>query len=387
MVIAFCVFPFLFALHIFLATDLSKSFKVKTILACCILAAIPITTWKVYRDFLWSNVPAPLLALQGASVCCVLLLAIAMILYDIAYVVQKFKCFQKTKYSPARRKFLTTAGYIAVSGVTATGFSCTGVQNGFAVPEIHVMEKEIANLPRKLDGLRICYVSDIHVGPITTRDWLDRTIARIIAARPDCICLGGDLSDGKPYTITDGIPRAELFMRLKNLSAPCGIFTCIGNHEYYGDYLTWMKVYKEAGITVLHNTWKELNYNGTPFTVLGRDDIQIGTNKTAKELFASMPKNQLSILLDHRPVRAEENAQVADLLLSGHTHGGQIIGLNRVVAKANKGYVSGWYTVAGKDLYVSTGAGLWAGFPVRLGVPAEIAIIDLGCPSIEAGSI
>ena len=82
--------------------------------------------------------------------------------------------------------------------------------------------------------------------------------------------------------------------------------------------------------------------------------------------------------MDHRPGGAAVNARAGvDLQLSGHTHGGQILGMTLLVAEYNEGYLSGWYQVGNMRLYVSPGAGLWGGFPVRLGVPSEIAAVTL----------
>jgi predicted MPP superfamily phosphohydrolase len=96
------------------------------------------------------------------------------------------------------------------------------------------------------------------------------------------------------------------------------------------------------------------------------------------QALAGAPKDAARILLDHRPGNAPANAGAGvDLQLSGHTHGGQIVGINQLVARFNQGFLYGWYQVGAMRLYVSSGAGLWNGFPVRLGVPAEIARVVL----------
>ena len=99
-----------------------------------------------------------------------------------------------------------------------------------------------------------------------------------------------------------------------------------------------------------------------------------------EEVFSGQPwhgEQVLRILLDHRPDRAFENAACADLQLSGHTHGGQCLGFDRLVARVNHGFLRGWYTIEDMQLYVCPGTGLWSGFPVRLGVASEIALITL----------
>jgi len=84
------------------------------------------------------------------------------------------------------------------------------------------------------------------------------------------------------------------------------------------------------------------------------------------------------VLMSHRPEGALDNAKAGvDLQLSGHTHGGMIAGLNHLGKFANQGYVSGMYDVGGMRLYVSNGTALWMGFPIRLGVPAEITEFTL----------
>lgn len=93
---------------------------------------------------------------------------------------------------------------------------------------------------------------------------------------------------------------------------------------------------------------------------------------------AGVPKETVVILLSHRPAGAQVSAAAgADLQLSGHTHGGHLFGFHWIVQAANEGYVSGRYTVGDMQLYVSHGAGLWAGFPVRLGRSSEITEITL----------
>lgn len=91
------------------------------------------------------------------------------------------------------------------------------------------------------------------------------------------------------------------------------------------------------------------------------------------------PSGAFTVLLDHRPVNAAANARAGvNLQLSGHTHGGQILGMRELVRAYNQGYLYGWYQVAAMRMYVSSGAGLWNGFPVRLGVPSEIVYLTLG---------
>lgn len=93
---------------------------------------------------------------------------------------------------------------------------------------------------------------------------------------------------------------------------------------------------------------------------------------------AGAPPGAPIILLDHKPQGAPQAARAGVALqLSGHTHGGMVKGLHRLVARFNRGFVSGFYQVGGMRLYVNNGTGMWNGFALRLGVPSELTVITL----------
>ena len=93
---------------------------------------------------------------------------------------------------------------------------------------------------------------------------------------------------------------------------------------------------------------------------------------------AGAPAGAPVILLDHKPGGAPAAAKAGvDLQLSGHTHGGMIKGMHWLVARFNKGFVSGFYDVDGMQLYVNNGTALWNGFALRIGVPSELTVITL----------
>ncbi|MBQ7457274.1 MAG: metallophosphoesterase [Desulfovibrio sp.] len=311
--------------------------------------------------------PRALLLVQAFCLCA----EIFVFVWDVIGVA--VKRLGKSSFSPERRRFLDTG--MLGCGCALLGAGC-GVHNGCALPTITAHTLSLA-IPQALDGLRLCFLADLHVGPVTTKDWMLSTKARIRAARPDIICFGGDLSDGQLWYPTDGRTREALFLLFSDLSAPLGLWACTGNHEYYSDYAGWMRCYESVGIRFLHNQAVTLPYKGHRISIVGRDDVQAERMGFATPCMPTVPAADLRILLDHRPVRAKEHVGLCDLQLSGHTHGGQCLGMDRLVASANQGYVRGWYDVSGMPLYVTTGAGLWSGFPVRLGVPAEVALITI----------
>ena len=275
-----------------------------------------------------------------------------------------------------------------VFSVPALGLSAgaLGVASGTAIPRLCEHRVELAHLPSALKGLRLALLSDLHIGPLTSLAWARGIVEQIQAAKPDLICLAGDLADGQlDYHCPDGCTRREVASCFGGLSAPLGVFACTGNHEYYSDYAGWLQLYQSLGIRFLHDGAVLLPYHGASLVLGGRDDKQAGRffhrkRQPASAVFSGMPwhgQQAVRLLLDHRPDRARENAAYADLQLSGHTHGGQCLGLDRLVARVNRGFLRGWYSVEAMRLYVCPGTGLWSGFPVRLGVASEIALISL----------
>jgi predicted MPP superfamily phosphohydrolase len=135
------------------------------------------------------------------------------------------------------------------------------------------------------------------------------------------------------------------------------------------------------GITILMNQHVVFAKGGSQLVLAGVTDRYLRRGGAPPDLAAALdgaPVDAPIILMAHQPSDASENAKAGVVLqLSGHTHGGQVLGLHLILKYANNGFVSGLYDVGGMKLYVCNGAGLWAGFPIRLGRPSEIAHITL----------
>ena len=288
---------------------------------------------------------------------------------------------------PKRREFLQGACKMTL-GLSFTGVGlCIGgsaVAKGIQDPQVFERPVLLGNLPAGLEGFKLVQLSDLHLATLTTKTWLQHLVAHVNAVQPDLICITGDLADGLPtFSVADGGTRADLAKALGALQAPLGVWACTGNHEYYSDYLGWMQLFTSAGIRFLHDKAEVLEWQGAKIVLAGRNDkqaqhyLQAPCAKAADILHGFQRESQsMSIMLDHRPERAQENAAAGcRLQLSGHTHGGQCLGMDRLVALANKGWVRGFYQVGDMTLYVNNGAGLWSGFPARFGVPAEIALL------------
>ncbi|MDR1686374.1 MAG: metallophosphoesterase [Desulfovibrio sp.] len=271
-------------------------------------------------------------------------------------------------FSQGRRFFL-----LSCPAVLAAVY---GLRRAVEVPRVRETQCLLPGLPAELDGLRIAHVSDLHIGPLLLRPWTEAVVDAVNALKPDLVVLTGDIVDGLPAQ------RAESVAPLRQLRARCGVFACAGNHEYYSDFRAWMRAFSSLGTDMLLNEGRVLNIGGRQLYLAGVTDIAAARFSLPQPDCAAAaggaPQTAVRVLLAHRPITAAAAAAAGfDLQLSGHTHGGQILGLQRIVAEFNAGYLYGWYAIRGMRLYVSSGAGLWNGFPVRLGVPSEIAHITL----------
>ena len=187
----------------------------------------------------------------------------------------------------------------------------------------------------------------------------------------DLIVCTGDLVDG---TTTN---RDADVAPLGLLRARYGVYACEGNHEYYADYAGWMRHFAALGLPLLHNAHTVVDIGGTPLVIAGLNDPMAPLfgrpGPDLEKALAGAPAGAATLLLAHQPVGARENAAHGiDLQISGHTHGGQMLGFDQIVAARNDGFVRGLYDVDAMRLFVGPGVGLWAGFPVRLGVPAGL---------------
>ena len=258
----------------------------------------------------------------------------------------------------------------------AAGTAFWGLREAVGVPDVRNVEMVVPRLPKALDGLSIVQISDMHASPLLQSSWVNALVDRVNTLKPDLILFTGDMVDGNPTV------RAADVAPLRRLRANYGIWGSVGNHEYYSDFSGWMKAFPALGMRMLLNGHAVLHIQEQPLVLAGVTDVAAERfGLPGPDLPAALqgaPQDAVRILMEHRPANAAANARHGiDLQLSGHTHGGQILGMNAVVAQFNGGYLYGQYAVDALNMYVTSGAGVWNGFPVRLGVPSEIPRIIL----------
>ena len=277
-------------------------------------------------------------------------------------------------HDPGRR-LLLARGAAIFAGLTAAGITGYGVRTALGPPTLDRVQIPLAKLPRRMDGLRIATVADIHLGPLAGRAHAERIVAAINRLDADIVAVVGDLVDGSVAEL------GEAAAPVRDLRARYGSFFVTGNHEYYSGVEEWVVELDRLGLEVLQNERREIAARGGVLDLAGVND-PTGDGMGAAEgpdfdaALGGRDPSRPVVLLAHQPVQVHEAARHGvDLQLSGHTHGGQMVPFNLVVALAQP-VVSGLATIDGTPVYVTTGAGFW-GPPVRVGVPPQVSLVEL----------
>ena len=211
--------------------------------------------------------------------------------------------------------------------------------------------------------IRFVQISDIHIGS-RRPSFLERVIFMVNELKPDFLCITGDLIDER------GIPASDL-KSLKSVVGP--VYYTIGNHEKYEDLDDIVSRLNLLGVTVLRNSTARYSEE---LQVIGIDDMDDADQVKRQLMNNTLDRSSLILLLYHRPLGLIASARAGvDLMLSGHTHNGQIMPFNLVVGRVFD-MVKGLYEYAGTKLYVSQGTGTW-GPVMRLGTRGEITLFEI----------
>lgn len=266
------------------------------------------------------------------------------------------------RYASSARGFALIAGLL---------LSTVALAQGLRPPVVQDYSIEIPDLRNECDGTTIVAVSDTHLGQLIGTKWLEARVAQISEIKPDLIVLLGDISEGH------GSPDEELLPILNRFSAPLGVWAVLGNHEFHSHRNTGKSLLEKTNFNILRNSWQEI----LPGLVLaGVDDLTVIQRAGRNDDFISQSLKDrpqgTTILLSHTPWQAEEAANAGvDVMLSGHTHGGQIWPFDYLV-KTRYPFLEGQYKIKNMNLIITRGAGTW-GPRMRLWYPGEILRITL----------
>ncbi|MBR4466211.1 metallophosphoesterase [bacterium] len=313
-------------------------------------------------QFFAPKVPGFVTAVSGVLYISVYILFFLLLIKDLIYL----PCFLFGARFPMN-------GINALLTVISLTIGLLGLYNALKAPYVKEYKVSIPNLPKEAKGLRAAVIADIHADRITKKKTVKKIVDLAMAAKPDLILIPGDFADGEVEEVGKELEP------LKELKAPLGVFAVSGNHEYYNGWEDWKPYLESLGLPILENENKEivkgLFIAGVPDTAANH----FGGTKPDIDKALEGAEDKCVILLGHKPnYRPEAKERGVALLVSGHTHGGMVWGLHKIVERFNCGAVSGlYYHEDGTAVFVTNGASLWNGFPTRLGIPAEIPILVL----------
>lgn len=276
-----------------------------------------------------------------------------------------------------RRRWLQAliAVFVVVVAVLAYGYAET----------YHIEVKEYAfadpDLPAAFEDVRIVFITDIHRGPFFSQGRVRALVERVNALAPDLVLLGGD------YVFMGTDYASSCFEELARLEAPLGRIAVLGNHDY-GDYKKGedgpaliVRAASDAGITLLRDEGLWIERHGERICIAGANDYSVG-KPSISEALADTTEDDFVILLSHNPDLAEKlPVGAVDLVLAGHTHGGQVtfFGLWAPWVPSEYGhkYRTGLVETDITTVIVSNGVGTSTIPPVRLMARPQIVVITL----------
>ncbi|AFE10680.1 serine/threonine protein phosphatase [Corallococcus coralloides DSM 2259] len=276
--------------------------------------------------------------------------------------------------SPERRAFLAR-GLATGATVAGAAVSTYGTWRAFHPPDVRDIPVRLPGLPKALEGFTLVQLTDIHIGGVLQRRFVDELVARTNALKPDLIAVTGDLVDGT-------VPELGRYVGgFGALKARHGAYFVTGNHDYYSGVEAWTEFVRGLGITVLRNRAVSIGDAGASFDLIGVDDWSASRfGQAGYDLDAALKgfrPDRASVLLAHQPSNFEVVAQRGvGLQVSGHTHGGQMFPGNVLGQLIWGEQNAGLSQQGGSQLYVSRGCG-FVGPPMRVAAPPEIARIIL----------
>lgn len=356
-------------------------------------------------DFMINSVYKPFYIFQSAVIFIGLYLFIlkiiklpfSAILFSIKKIIGKPSFEKLSEKKPVKTFNSSRRAFIKTSTALVSGYAFVGATFGILDKddyEINNIAIKIKNLPEELKGTTITLVSDIHSGPYMNENLMREYADAINNLNSDLILIPGDLTNSN---VSEVMPFAKAF---KDLKARNGVYASLGNHDFFSDpdYISNI-IKNETPVKILRNEYEVLNINGKELCIIGIDDTRqsgakqdqilmgyldntidnVKTNLNDLNLrFEDVPK----VTLFHKPYFFEDiSGKNLDLILSGHTHGGQVVlaklgNLNISFAGAVSKYVSGLYESGNSKMYISKGIGSVA-LPIRLNCKPELTRITL----------
>jgi len=256
--------------------------------------------------------------------------------------------------------------FIAVLGA-AIIFSGLAAWSGGQTPRLKRIEVAVSNLPAALDGFTIVQISDLHLGRMIKLKRLEKIAGIIKGLKPDLVVFTGDFSESR-----EPMPEGTCGV-IKGITALYGKAAVLGNHDMFTGGEPAAAFFNNCGVKMLRGTV----YEPAPgLLVAGLDDLRRGDGAAVRKLAAVLDRSKPLLFLSHQPQGFDEiTAAGSGLVLSGHTHKGQIFPFGPLERHMFK-YFYGLYKAGGFIIYVTSGAGAW-GPPLRLFADSELPLFTL----------
>lgn len=303
----------------------------------------------------------------------------AQIVYDwlaLAYVLIGFfkKKLLDVPENPQRRKFLKGAAALPAAAVAVSAYGGLIERHQTVVRRFNV---PVENIPDDIRGLSVIQLSDIHLGPFMGLEELDKLLKEASELGGDLLAITGDLFDDNKINF-----KAAKIVDSYVDSFKYGIYYCWGNHEHMRGIPAIDLAIEGTRIKKLENSFDKVTGDVLPVYMAGvdypikRDQFEFLQEKYTELALKDIPSNSVKILLAHHPDFIDSASRYnTNLVLTGHTHGGQIGFFGIPLVPPIFKYLRGLYHVGNTMGYVHSGNGSW--FPFRFGCPPEIAVFTL----------
>ncbi|MDH5443996.1 MAG: metallophosphoesterase [Gammaproteobacteria bacterium] len=293
------------------------------------------------------------------------MLFVVAVVYDLSVTVSR-----RVPFDQSRRRTLKVIFDVTIL-IMAFSYLLRGLTQGVKFPGVNPVNVKIKGFPQ--NPFKIVQLTDVHVGRTIKRDFIEHIVKQTNRLKPDLVVITGDLVDQHISEI-----EYDLYP-LKDLEAP--VYFILGNHEYFhgpGEAITYLQ---SLGIRTLLNEHVVIGEAGQQFNLIGINDV-IGHRTglyppDVDAAYTGVDQNLPCIVLAHQPRMISELADYrCDLMLSGHTHGGQIFPFGLLVMTAQP-YLAGLYQhTEQQQIFVSRGTGYW-GPPLRVLAPSEISQLTI----------
>nr|WP_321404656.1 metallophosphoesterase [uncultured Desulfobacter sp.] len=331
----------------------------------------PALYWIAFTGFGFATLIFPVLVVKDI---CMGIYHLAQKLLSITGRQHKTIDRSKQDIDPSRRIFLTNAGNAALVGtaVVLTGY---GIHRVAGKPDVVKVDVPIKGLPDPFKGFTILQISDLHISMTLKREYVQKVVDQALRQQVDMIVFTGDMADGREKDM------GEAADPLAVLTAPFGKYFVTGNHDYYSGVHPWLNRVERLGFVPLINEHRIIEKGNARIVLAGITDYRAGRivpdhKSDPGKALEGAPLSVPRIMLAHQPKSIFKTDDIGvDLMICGHTHGGQYFPWNFLVG-LDQPYVHGLHRHNAGRIYVSRGTGYW-GPPLRVCAPPEITLLRL----------